>query len=169
MKIRPSHTSRVPRRGFTLTELMASLLIFAMVSTAATYLMGALSNTQQYAQNGATTDSEMAFACQRITENIRAANVVTIAASSITITSPPSPLISGGTFTITYSLVGSNLYEIYFNNSNSQTYSSGVLVHNVSQFTVSQLAGNSKAFQVILNAGTTLGVQRTFVAFGRNL
>ncbi len=155
--------------GFTLAELMASLIIFALVATAGTYLVGALSNTQQYVQSGTTSDSEAAFATERITENIRAATAVSFTSSSLTITSPPSALIGGGTFTISYSVLGTSLLETCVNNTNNQTYSAGILVHNVSQFAVAQLAANPKAFQIVLNAGTTMKVKRTFVAFGRNL
>ena len=87
-----------------------------------------------------------------------------------TITSPPSALISGGTFTITYSgTAGGSLLETYVNNSNGTTYSFGASVHNVTQFSATPLSGNPKAYQIALNAGSTAPVQRTFVAFGRNL
>jgi prepilin-type N-terminal cleavage/methylation domain-containing protein len=169
MIMRSTGTSRPRHGGFTLAELMAALIIFALVSMAGTYLMAALGNTRQYVQSGTTSDSEVAFATQRITENIRAATAVSFSASSLTITSPPSALISGGTFTITYSVAGTTLVEICTNNTSNQTYSSGVLVHNVQQFSVTQVPANTKAFQIVLGAGTTMIVQRTFVAFGRNL
>jgi hypothetical protein len=148
---------------------MISMIIFVLVATASTFLLGAAFNTQQYAQSGATSDSQVQFAIQRITENIRAANVVSITANSITITSPPSPLISNSTFTINYFLVGNTLMESYVNNGNGTTYSSDVIVYNVTQFSVATLAANAKAFQITLTAGTEPSVSRTFVAFGRNL
>jgi prepilin-type N-terminal cleavage/methylation domain-containing protein len=163
----PPRTHR--RGGFTLAELMASLIIVSLIATAATYLLAATCQTQQYVQNDATTDSQVDFARQRITENIRAATAVAITSSSITITSPPSPLISGGTFTITYSLLGSSLTEIYVNNTNSTTYTSSIIVTNVGQFSVAALVANPKAFQVTLSVGSVAPIQRTFVAFGRNL
>lgn len=164
-------TKSLPRRSraFTLIELMIALVIFALIAVAGTYLLLASCDTQQYVQNSAAADSEVEFARQRITENIRAATAVVISGSTITITSPPSSLISGGTFTITYSILGSTLTETYLNNTNNQTYTSGTLVHNVTQFSVSKLAANPKAFQLVLTAGTTPSVQRTFVAFARNL
>jgi len=164
IKLRPSRY-----RAFTLIELMISLIIFALIAIASTYLVAAGFNTQQYAQSGATADSQVQFAVQRITDNIRAANAVTITANSITITSPPSSLISNGTFTINYFLVGSNLMESYVNNANSTTFSSDVLVNNVGTFSVATVPANTKAFQITLKAGTAPTVQRTFIAFGRNL
>jgi hypothetical protein len=148
---------------------MTSLVIFALVAIASTFLVGAGFNTQQYAQASANTDSQVQFAVERITENIRAANAVSITGNSITITSPPSPLISNATFTINYFLVGNNLMESYVNNSTSATYSSDVIVNNVTTFSVATLVANTKAFQITINAGTSPIIQRTFDAFGRNL
>jgi len=156
-------------RAFTLVELMVSMIIFVLVATAATFLLGASFNTQQFAQSGATTDSQIQFAVQRITENIRAANAVSSTANSITITSPPSTLIGGNTFTINYFLVGNTLVESYVDNAGNSTYSSDVIVTNLTTFSVSTLAANSKAFQIVLTAGVEPSITRTFVAFGRNL
>ncbi len=159
-----------PRRGFTFVELMASLIIFALVATASTYLLATSAKTQSYVTGDATSESEVEFSIQRITENIRAATAVTVGTSSLTIVSPPSTRISNNTFTIVYSLVGSNLIESYTNNSNNSSYSSGTIAHNVSAFTPSTLTANPKAFQIILTAGTpSTTVSRTFDVFGRNL
>ena len=106
-------------------------------------------------------------------ENIRSANTLTVSASgytTITITSPPSALIGGGTFTITYSgVAGGSLLETYVNNAGGTIYSSGVLVHVLTQFSATPVAGNPNAYQIVLGANPTAPVQRTFVAFGRNL
>jgi prepilin-type N-terminal cleavage/methylation domain-containing protein len=172
MKNRLPHLHpRRSRRAFTFVELMASLIIFALIATASTYLLGASAKTQSFVQGDATTESEVGFALQRITENVRAATAVTPGTSSLTITSPPTT-ISGTTynFTITYNLVGSNLWENYTNNANGSSYSSGIIVHNVQAFTPISLPANNKALQITLKAGTpSTTIARTFVAFGRNL
>lgn len=158
------------RRGFTFVELMASLIIFSLVGTAGTYLLAASAKTQSYVAGGTTAESEVAFAIQRITENIRDATGVIPGSSSLTIQTSPSPRISGNTFTITYSLLGSNLVESYTNNGTNAVYSSGIIAHNVSSFTPSTLAANAKAFQVIFTAGPSgASVSRTVVVLGRNL
>ncbi|HUO10105.1 MAG TPA: prepilin-type N-terminal cleavage/methylation domain-containing protein [Phycisphaerae bacterium] len=167
------HRPRRSRRAFTFVELMASLIIFAVVSTAGTYLLASAAKSQEYVKGGANAESEVEFAIQRITENIRDATALSYTSTSLTITSPPSPLISNNTFGISYSLVGTNLIESYTNNGNSSSYSSGTIVHNVvtSGFSIAPLSGNNKAFQITISAGTnsTAVIQRTFVAFGRNL
>ena len=166
----PQLATRRSRRAFTFVELMASLIIFALVGTAGTYLLATSAKTQSYVNNDATSESEVEFSIQRITENIRAATAVTAGTTSITITSPPSTRINNATFTIVYTLVGTNLYENYTNNSNNGSYSSGIIAHNVTTFTPTPLAANPDAFQIILIAGTpSTTVSRTFVAFGRNL
>ena len=161
---------RANRRGFTFVELMVSLMIFSLVATAGTYLLATSAKTQSYVAGGATSESEVEFTIQRITENVRAATAVIPGNSSLTITSPPSSRISGDTFTIVYSVLGSNLIESYTDVTTHAVYSSGIIAHNVSTFTPTALPANPKAFQVIFSAGTpSTTVTRTFVVFGRNL
>ena len=165
----PQHPPRRNRRAFTFVELMASLIIFSLVATAGTYLLATSAKTQSYVQGGANTESEIEFAIQRITENIRAATAVTPGTSSVTITSPPSPRVSGNpTFTITYNLVNSNLIEIYTNNANNSSYSNGTIAHNVTAFTPVSLSSNT--FRVTLTAGAAnTSITRVFVAYSRNV
>jgi prepilin-type N-terminal cleavage/methylation domain-containing protein len=157
------------RAAFTLTELMVALSIFSVASSAGTFLLVSAANTQRYVRASATEGSEVEFAMERMVENIRSANGVTLMGTgTIVITSPPSALASNHTFTITYTFAGGVLTETYVDNSNGQTFSSTALVHNVNQFSVwSQSAG--KAFHVVLDVGTTARAVREFVVFGRNL
>jgi prepilin-type N-terminal cleavage/methylation domain-containing protein len=159
--------------GFTLAELMVAMMIFVLVAMAGAYLIAALARTQNYVEGNVASTSQVEFAVQRIIENIRSANAMSTSGSStttITITSPPSPLISDATFTITYTgSAGGNLTETYVNNTTHATYSSGVLVDNVTQFTIAPVSGVPDAYQITLNAGSVAPIQRTFVVFGRNL
>jgi prepilin-type N-terminal cleavage/methylation domain-containing protein len=153
-------------RGFTLTELMIALSIFASVSSAATFLLATTAHTQSVVRESTSSESEVELAMERMVGNVRSANVVTASASSLQITSPPNALISNNTFTITYEFTGGNLLETYVNNGNGQVYTTTALVHGVNQFIVAPVGGNNKAFQITL---TTNAAARFFVVFGRNL
>jgi hypothetical protein len=139
---------------------MCSLMIFAMVATAGTYLMGAMADNQEFFEGGTNSQSEVEFAVGRMVENVRAATHVgtpssTTAGSSLSLTS-----IGGST--IIYSVNNGNLIE--------QTgATTNTLVHNVTTFSTAETAGNAKAFTITLSAGNEEPISRTFTVFGRNL
>ena len=154
------------RHAFTLTELMIALSIFAGVSAAATFLLATTAHTQSFVRESASDASEVELAVERIVGNVRSATSLTSTSTSLHITSPPSALVAGDTFTITYEFSNGNLLETYTTNSNGQIYSTTALVHGASQFLVTPLGGNTKAVQITLITEST---SRYFVVFGRNL
>lgn len=162
----------IRRSGFTLFELMLSLMIFAMASTAGAYMFCAAAENQTYFKASATSASEVEFAMSRIIENLRAATSATIGTSptKLTLVSLPNSAIGGATFTITYTWSNGNLTETYVSNGTDQTQNtSATLVHGVTSFTVSPLSGAASTYQITISAGTQEPILRKFTVFGRNL
>jgi prepilin-type N-terminal cleavage/methylation domain-containing protein len=155
LKIQARASMGRSKRAFTLTELMIALSIFASVSSAATFLLATTAHTQSVVRESTSSESEVELAMERIVGNVRSANAVSATSSTLQVTSPPNPLISNNTFTITYEFTGGNLLETYVNNGNGQVYTSTALVHGVNQFVISPLGANNKAFQITLTTDTT--------------
>lgn len=148
------------KRGFTLAEVMCSLMIFATVATGATYMMGAMSNSQTYFRNGTENQSEIEFALGRIVENVRAASAI----------SSPSSTTAGSTLTLTTLSGATVMYKIDANHNLVET-SGGVtstLVHGAT-LSAAETSGNAKAFTITISTGTDQTVSRTVTVFGRNL
>ncbi|HWB54250.1 MAG TPA: prepilin-type N-terminal cleavage/methylation domain-containing protein [Tepidisphaeraceae bacterium] len=158
---RISRYSRNRRHGFTLVEIMCSLMIFAMVATAGTCLMGAMANGEEFFRDGTDAQSEVEFAIGRMVENVRAATAV----------SSPSSTSATSTLSLT-SIAGQTVS--YSRNSSKELVeqvgsTSNVLVHDVTTFSVAETSGNAKAFTITISAGTQEPITRTITVFGRNL
>jgi prepilin-type N-terminal cleavage/methylation domain-containing protein len=154
------HQSRRVHSGFTLAEIMCSLMIFTMVATAGTYMAGAMNNNQKFFRDGTNSQSEVEFALGRIVENVRAATTVSSPTSITPVHTLTLNNISG--IVVTYQINASgNLIE---------TVGSAVstLVHNAS-FSVQENNSNPKAFDIKISSGTDQVITRSVTAFGRNL
>ncbi|HEY1683335.1 MAG TPA: type II secretion system protein [Tepidisphaeraceae bacterium] len=148
------------RRGFTLPEIMCSLMIFATVATAGTYLMGAMANNETYFRDGTNSQSEVEFALGRIVENVRAATAVSSPSSATAVHSITLTNINGQTVT----------YQINSSGNLTETVGSttSTLVHSAS-FSAAQTGSNAKAFTITLSSGTEQVISRSVTVFGRNL
>jgi prepilin-type N-terminal cleavage/methylation domain-containing protein len=151
---------RKQRQGFTLAEIMCSLMIFAMVATAGTYMAGAMNTSEGFFRAGTTSQSEVEFAMGRMVENVRAATAVTSPASTTSVNTLTLSNISGSTVSYQVNSSG-NLTETIGSTTNT-------LVHGAT-FSVKETTGNAKAFTITLSAGTEQVVSRSVTVFGRNL
>ena len=119
-------TSSSPR-GFTLVELMTTLVIFALIATAATSMMASSANTQRYVVNNVNANSAAELAFRRIIENIRSSSQCACpTATEIDLVTQPDS--SSTVYNVTYSLVGTQLME------SDDRYGTNVLCTNVSTF-----------------------------------
>lgn len=119
-------------RAFTLVELMTTLMIFALIATAATSMMAASANTQKYVINNVNAVSATELTFRRIVENLRSASTCTCPTSSqITLVTQPDTSQAGNpVYNVSYSLVGTQLIEI------DDRYATNILATNVTAFTV---------------------------------
>ena len=160
----PKPTGRNPgslARGFTLVEIMCTLMIFALVATAGTYLMGAMASGQEFFREGTDSQSEVEFAIGRMVENVRAATAVASPSSTAVSSSLSLTAIDGSS--VIYSRdANHNLTERIGT-------ATSTLVHDVTSFSVAETSGNSKAFTITISAGTQEPISRTITVFGRNL
>lgn len=155
-------------RGFTLAEIMISMMIFAMVAAAGTYMMSAASSAQNFFRNGTGSQSEVEFALGRMVENVRAAAPGGISSPTSTTAASTLKLTTLTGATVTYTVSNFCLTEQL----NSGT--ANVLVHGTSaypvSFSVAQTQGNAKAFAITISAGSSQNITRNSItAFGRNL
>jgi prepilin-type N-terminal cleavage/methylation domain-containing protein len=115
------------RGAFTLVELMTTLVIFALIATAATSMMASSANTQRYVNNNVTANSQVELAFRRIVENIRSSSQCACPnATEIDLVTQPDS--SGTVYNISYTLVGTQLIE------SDDRYGTNVLCTNVSTF-----------------------------------
>jgi prepilin-type N-terminal cleavage/methylation domain-containing protein len=148
-------------RAFTLAEIMCSLMIFAMVASAGTYMVGAVNTNETFFRAGTSSQSEIEFAMGRIVENVRAATAVSSPTSTTAADKLKLTNISGAT--VTYQIdTNGNLTETV------GTAAASTLVHGAT-LSVQESSGNAKAFTITLSAGTSQVVSRSVTAFGRNL
>lgn len=158
--------SRPARGAFTLAEVMISLMIFAMVATAGTYMMSATNTAQNFFRNGTNSQSELEFALGRMVENVRAATAVASPTSTSSVSTLTITNISG--VTVTYTVNSS-----YCLTEKIGTGTANVLVHGTQQYpvtmSVAETTGNSKAFTIAITAGSNQNIARSITVFGRNL
>jgi prepilin-type N-terminal cleavage/methylation domain-containing protein len=130
-------------RGFTLVELMTTLMIFALIATAATSMMASSANTQKYVLNNVNAVSSAELAFRRIVENIRSASQCTCptAAEIDLVTQPDTSKTGNPVYNIQYTIVGSQLMEF------DDRYGAAVGVGNV-------LATNVTTFNVTVVQST---------------
>ena len=143
---------RGPLRGFTLVELMTTLVIFALIATAATAMMASSANTQRYVANNVTANSQVELAFRRIVENIRSSSQCACPnPSEIDLVTQADA--SSFVYNVKYTLVGTQLMEI------DDRYGTNILCTNVTTFTPAQavstttpalLSANPSIFQVTL-------------------
>ncbi len=170
---------RIYRRGgMTMVELMVSLMILSIVSTAAVYLMTGSMNAYRYVRTSANTTSAVELAIRRIIHNVRTASALTTpttgtATSTLTTVTQPDTSNGNATYTVTYTLTGGNLTE------NDTRYGTNTLVSNVTAFTVTlvntttpkmvQISITATVIDSTLQRAQAAPVTRTFNVTFRNL
>jgi prepilin-type N-terminal cleavage/methylation domain-containing protein len=146
-----SHTRR---RGLTLIELVASLVILTLLAAAGFSLLAATGQTQRYVlQNtGAVSQVELSF--RRMLENVRSASQASIPIpTELDLVSQPDTSKAGNpVYNIKYCLIGTQLAEI------DDRYGTNILADNVTAF-VPSLVQSSKPslFQITLTLTTPGG------------
>ncbi|MGN6367833.1 MAG: PulJ/GspJ family protein [Phycisphaerae bacterium] len=149
----PNDARRPGRRGaFTLVELMTTLVIFALIATAATSMMASSANTQRYVMNNVNANSQAELAFRRIVENIRSSSQCWVPnANEIDLWTQPDA--NKTPHSVIYSLVGTQLME------SDDRYGTNVLATNVTTFAPSQavsttnpslLSSNPSIFQLTI-------------------
>jgi type II secretory pathway pseudopilin PulG len=142
------------RRGLTLVELMASLMLLTLMATAGFSLLATTSQAQRYvAQNSdAVSQTELAF--RRMVENIRSASQAAISTpNQLDLVSQPDTSKAGNpVYNIHYLLAGTELLEM------DDRYGTNTLVENVTGFTPVQVQTAKPAvFQITLSVTTPEG------------
>jgi type II secretory pathway component PulJ len=160
--------------AFTLVELLLALVIVTLVSTAVTTMLNGAAMTSSFvlSETSATYQAETAY--RRIMHNLRAASAIsapadTTAAGTLTLVTQPDSGNGNATYTVTYTLSGTNLTE-----SDSRYNGAGnapnVIATNVTAFSVTrQSLASPQVVLLTITIGTTPAVTRSAKIYCRNL
>jgi prepilin-type N-terminal cleavage/methylation domain-containing protein len=141
--VKKTHRSR----GLTLVELMATLMIFAVVSAAAMSMLMSSANTQRYVLKSVNSSSQVELAFRRIVENLRSASQATCLGTTELdlVTQADTSKTGNPVYNVSYALVGSQLIE------NDDRYGSNVLAANVTSFSITPVQTTKPTmFRVVL-------------------
>lgn len=137
-------------RGFTLVELMVTLIIFAMMATAIGAMQYSTFQTQTYVTNNISSESELSLAMDRVVENLRSAAWAGIPASGqLDITTLADPNNGNQPDTIGYEVNGNNQFT-ETNTAYGSEPEAMPLVNYVSAFTVTKTQTNPSMFLVTI-------------------
>lgn len=142
------------RRGLTLIELMASLIILTLVATAGFSLLAATGQTQRYVVQNTSAVSQVELAFRRILENLRSASQGSIPiATELDLVSQPDTSKAGNpVYNIKYCLIGTQLAEI------DDRYGTNILADNVTAFTPTVIQSTKPSlYQITLTLTTPEG------------
>jgi prepilin-type N-terminal cleavage/methylation domain-containing protein len=156
-------------RGYTLAELMVSLSIMAMVSTAISSLLVSANNISKSVKSSTSATSQMETAMARMIETTRSAADVQFDANGLYIQTPPDS--NSYSYIYIYYVSNNQLREKVEYASSLAQIQDNVLVNNVMSFTTTQVnaAGRPRAYQLVVTAGPNPAISRTCVVTGRNL
>jgi len=159
-------------RAYTLAELMVSLSIFSVASTAITSLIFASYNVNTQVQGESSATSSAEIALRRIMEEMRSGTSVsfTNASSGLYVQTPADS--GGSTYIYIYYVTGNVLHEKIEVASSQAQIQDSAIVSNVGSFNVTRLNSGSapQSYQVDLTLNSTpVAVTRSVVVTGRNL
>ena len=158
--------------GMTLVELLVALVVMSIISVGVTTMLTGASKTSLYVTNGTDSLSQVEIAYRRIMHNLQACSAInapttTTAGSTLTVVTQPDAGNSNQTYTVTYTLTGTNLTET---DSRYSPATANTLVSGVTAFTVQRKSlASPQAVTVTITAGTLPVVTRSFTAYCRNL
>jgi len=164
------------RRAFTFLELMLALTIIAMLGSAVSFLIVGSMNADRFLRSTNSTQAELELAVDRISNNIREAQSGSISVGTGTLGTLTQADIGNGYplgATVSYTLATdpNNATQMVLME-NDQRYGNNILLHNVTTFTVAQVAGVAGLYQVDLVSGGQIAGQRVeerhFKVLGRN-
>jgi len=158
-------------RAVTLVELLISVLVLAIVSTAITTLLFGAMNDNRYLESTGTAQSELELAMRRITNNIREAQTGAVVLGTSTLAMTTQPDSADGYpagATVSYALQNSSVTGQKDLAETDQRYGTNVLVHNVTTFTVAAVSGIPDLYQIDMIVGTSPKEERHFKVYARN-
>lgn len=167
------------RGGYSLVEVLTSLVILSLLMTAGYSLLTGTLNADRYLRSANTTESEVELAIRRITNNLRTAApyasmvpapgaAVNTTSNVLTTKTQPDPANSNQQYVVSYRVQNNQLIE------NDSRYGIGtaadnVLCNNVASFQVKVMAAsNPMMIQVTLTTKPPLAVSRVFQVMCRN-
>ncbi len=165
---------RLARRAFTLIEMITALVIVAFLSSAVMVLVAGSAKTSLYVNTSTDATWQIENACRRITHNLRTASALTTpttttATSTLTTVTQQDPGNGNATYSVTYTLSGTNLKESD-SRYNGAGNTANTIATNVTAFTVTrQSVASPVSFVVTITIGTTTPTTRTFTVYCRNL
>jgi len=159
--------------GFTLVELLVSLVIIAILSVAVSTMLVGAAKTNLFVLNETDAVSQAENALRRIMHNLRTASAISAPAtmtssSTLTLVTQTDPA-TGNPYTITYTLTGTTLTESdpRYNTSGG---SPNTIASNVSAFSVTRNSLSSpQTVTVMITVGTAAPVSRSVTIYCRNL
>ena len=160
-------------RAFTMVELLLALVITSLLATAVAAMLTGAAKTNQFVTKETDAVFQTETAARRMIHNLRAASAVsspatTTAANSLTLTTQRDSSNGNATYTITYSLIGTNLVE-----SDPRYNVSGTpntIATNISAFTVTRSSLTSpQKILINITTNTSPPVTRSFTVYCRNL
>ncbi|HEY4330348.1 MAG TPA: prepilin-type N-terminal cleavage/methylation domain-containing protein [Phycisphaerae bacterium] len=159
-----------PRRAFTLLELLLALTVTATISTAVCALIVATMSSDRFLRSTNAAQSEIELAVDRISNNIREAqsgSIIVGTSTLSTLTQPDQPNNYAAGATVAYSLQTDATTGQKTLMENDHRYGNNALLHNVTTFTVTRVAGISSLYQIDLVVGSQLTEERHFKVFAR--
>jgi prepilin-type N-terminal cleavage/methylation domain-containing protein len=144
--IRARNDSR--RRGFTLVELMVSLSIFSLMSTAIGSLMFAAYDANRYARSENQLVQQVESSLRRIVDNTRSASTLGpyMSGTHLDVYTQSDPDNSNVKYDIQYYVINGNLIESH------DLYGTNILAPGVTNFTVTTVQATAPT---ILQIGIT--------------
>jgi prepilin-type N-terminal cleavage/methylation domain-containing protein len=159
---------RLHRTAVTLVELLVSLTIVAILSSAVAVMLAGASQTNSYVNNETDAMSAVENANRRILHNVRTASVITTPANgiltqSIILKTQNDPANNNLPAKVTYAIDSyGNLVET------DDRFGTNILVKNVRTFDVQRINTTPTELNVTITSGTNPPVTRTIVITCRN-
>jgi prepilin-type N-terminal cleavage/methylation domain-containing protein len=168
----PNKKKKCRGRGYTLTELMISLSIFAFASTAMSSLMFATYNTNRHVKGTTDATSQAEIAMRRIIEVTRSASDLqyTNASTGLFVQTPPDS--SNLSYIFIYYTSNGQLREKIQTAGSLTLIQDTAIVDAINTFTVTRMNAGSfpESYRVDLVLETTpVPISRSVVITGRNL
>ncbi len=166
---RKSSSARRIRPGYTLAELIVSLTIFGLVSSAIGSLLTSANNTSRFVKSNTQASSQVETAMARMIELTRSAASVQADATGLYIQTPPDS--NNYSYIFIYYTSNGQLREKVEYTSTLTQIQDNALVNNVTGFTVTQVnaVGRPQSYQINLTTGPNPALTRSCVVTGRNL
>ena len=162
-------TRHPPRRAMTLTELMISLVVLAILSTGATNLIIGGLRTDRVLLDSNRQVSEMELSIRRMTHHIRTGSAINVtSSSSFNLKTQADPNNSGQSYTITYTYDSS---AKTLSETSTQYNTTNVIAYNVSAFAVTSVSASPVVLGIdmtISGGSVATSTRRTFQVLNRN-